>query len=106
MNYPLYDELIKRINETQDKNIDIEQMCLTINSLAYLDKEIAADHYEEIYALLLHHEEVINQGVLFSKIPNDGKPLPGDSGVLYVPAKLLVKPRQLVDQYLKYYSQS
>lgn len=102
--YPLYDELIKQIKENREKNIDLSQMCLTINSLALLDESSANDHYEEIYALLLHHECVENKGILFSKIPNDGKVLPGDNGVLYNPGKLAVKPRQLIDQYLEFYS--
>lgn len=104
MNYPLYDELLRLIAEKQDKNIDIPEMCMTINSLAFWPKDLAADHYEEIYTLLLHHECVQNQGVIFSKVPNDGKTLPGDSGVLYTPQKLPVKPRQLIDQYIEFYS--
>lgn len=101
--YPLYDELIKQIKEKRDKNIDIAQMCSTINSLAYLDKSISVEHYEELYVLLLHHDCVENNGILFSKIPNDGKTLPGDNGILYTPEKIPVRPRQLIDQYLDYY---
>jgi len=102
--YPLYNELIRQINEKQESNIDISQMCLTINSLAFLDKEASKEHYEELYCLLLHHETVENDGILFSKVPNDGKTLPGDNGVLYTPEKLPVKPRQIINQYLEYYS--
>jgi hypothetical protein len=102
--YPLYDELIKQIKEKPNKNIDISQMCLTINSLSFLDKETATEHYEEIFALLMHHEYVENNGILFSKVPNDGNILPGDSGVLYTPEKLPVRARQLIDQYIEYYS--
>jgi hypothetical protein len=99
--YPLYDELMKQIKEKQNKNIDISTMCSTINSLAFLEN--AHEHYEELYVLLLHHECVENNGILFSKIPNDGKTLPGDNGILYNPEKMAVKPRQLIDQYLEYY---
>jgi len=102
--YPLYDELIKRIEEKENKIIDNSQMCATINSLAFMDKKSASEHYEEIYVLLLHHEFIVNQGVLFSKIPNDGKTLPGDNGVLYTAQKLPVKAKQLVNEYIEYYS--
>lgn len=101
--YPLYDKLINQIKDNREKNIDLTQMSLTINSLAFLDEASANDHYEEIYGLLLHHECVENNGVLFSKIPNAGNVLPGDNGILYTPGKLPVKPRQLIAQYLEYY---
>jgi hypothetical protein len=101
--YPLYDKLIEQIKEKKDNNINIDQLCLTINALAFLDKNDAIDHYQEMYALLLHHELVINNGVLFSKIPNEGKLLHGEK-VLYTPAKMPVQPRQLIAQYIDYYS--
>lgn len=98
--YPLYDYLMTQIN---NQPIDLHQVGLTINGIAEL--EDANDHYQEIQALILHHESVINSNIVFSKIPHEGKVLPGDKGLLYVLAKLPLITKQLIYQYLIYYSQ-
>ena len=59
--YPLYEELSKRVNLRINKGIDIKRVCTTINSIwQTMTTEEAQDHYNEIAALILHHELLEN----------------------------------------------
>src|SRR5665648_304521 len=82
--YPLYDELLKRSEEREEKGIDVKRVCTTINNIAQtLSAEETKAHYREIGALILHHELLSNNGVLLSHIPFGGKVMIGGKGVLH-----------------------
>ena len=104
MDYPLYEELLRQVIEKKDNSIDVSMVCSTINSLAYQDNNISNDHYNEIAALILHHELIINSGILLSTISNDGKLLPGNKGILYNFLKLPPLLKQIIAQYIEFYS--
>lgn len=100
--YPLYDDLIRRIEARTEKGIDIKRVCTTINNIIQtLAPEDAAEHYREIGALILHHELMNNGGVLLSPIPYDGKVMVGGKGVLYYIMNLPPLLQQIIAQYVE-----
>jgi hypothetical protein len=102
LNYPLYEELLKQVNEKKDQTLNVQDLCLTINNISQLPINDQTDHYEEIYALMLHHEN-INNNFLSHYIVNDGKLMPGNKNILYVHSKLTFKLMQIISQYIDYY---
>lgn len=101
LKYPLYEELIKKVNEKQDQNIDI---CQTINAIS-LNNEDYAEHYEEIEAIILYYELTTNSNILLTTTPFDGKMLPGNKGLLNTLIKLPLPLRKILLQYIIYYAQ-
>ena len=100
--YPLYDELVKRVEARTEKTIDIKRICTTINniSLTHTPSE-TTEHYREIGALILHHEYLSNNGVLLSPIPFDGKVMVGGKGVLHFIMNLPPNLQQIIAQYVE-----
>lgn len=100
--YPLYDELLKRVEARNEKGIDIKRICTTINGISQSMKtENANHHYEEIAALILHHEISNNNGVLLSSIPYDGRVMTGGKGILHYPMNLPPLLQQIIAQYIE-----
>ena len=100
--YPLYDELVKRVESRTEKSIDIKRICTTINNIGQtLPSEEAASHYREIGALILHHELLANNGVLLSSIPFEGKVMVGGKGVLHYIMNLPPNLQQIIAQYVE-----
>lgn len=100
--YPLYDELLKQVEERTEKAIDIKRVCTTINNIAQtLPPEAAAEHYREIGALVLHHELISNGGVLLSPVPYDGKVMVGGKGVLHYITNMPPILQQIIAQYVE-----
>lgn len=102
MKYPLYDELLKQVNEKEDYNIDAMIVCQTINNIS-LNNSDAVDHYEEIGALIMHYECLTNSNILLTLTPFDGKVLPGNKGILNTLVKFPVTLRRIIYQYLQHY---
>ena len=100
--YPLYDELVKRVEVRTEKGIDIRKVCTTINTISQVLKpEEAAEHYKEIGALILHHEIISNGGVLLSPVPYDGKVMVGGKGILHYIMNFPPILQQIIAQYVE-----
>ena len=102
--YPLYDELVKRVNQKPDKPIDTSHLCQTINAIS-LNNADATDHYEEIHALIIHYESITNSNILLTTTPFDGKVLPGNKGVLNTLIKIPAPLRKILLEYIDYYAE-
>ena len=103
--YPLYDELVKQVNARTEKGIDVKRVCTTINTIAQTHTpEEVSEHYREIGALILHHELLINNGVLLSTVPYDGRVMVGGKGVLHNIMNLPPLLQQIIAQYIEDHS--
>lgn len=101
--YPLYDHLLETVRTNALKTIDANHICTTLNNITLMPTDLAKEHYDELFALSLHHDLVENDGILLSKIPHDGVLLPGGKSVLYTLAKLPNTLRQILVEYINYY---
>lgn len=102
--YPLYDNLLEKVKQRTDKSIDIKRVCTTINNIPqFLDEKETADHYDEIFALIIHHDLLNNGGLILSNVPFDGKTMVGGRGVLYNIAKFPPSLLQIIAQYIDEY---
>ena len=104
MQYPLYDKLLAEVRCKEEKNIDMNKICTLINNLSLMDTEESTQHYEEIQAIIIHHDLVHNDGILLSLVPNEGKLMPGGKSILYTLIKLPNLLRQIIAQYIEFYS--
>jgi hypothetical protein len=103
--HPLYDKLVKNINDSQIKNIDVGRVCSTINNFwKDLPKDQASFHYEWIASLILHHYILSNKGNITSSTCYNCKLMPGDSGELYTISNLPIDLQQIIAEYLVYYN--
>ncbi|MEO6066738.1 MAG: hypothetical protein ABIQ41_02010 [Gemmatimonadales bacterium] len=100
--YPLYDELVRRVEFRTEKEIDIKRVCMTINSIATTHTpEQTNEHYREIGALILHHELLTKNGVLLSSVAHEGRVMVGGKGVLYNIMNLPPLLQQIIAQYIE-----
>lgn len=106
MSYELYDFLLARSKERDEKNIEIDKLCQTINNIVLLDDKSSKEHYDELQFLLLYHESLKNNKVLLTKIPYNGIEQQGERGVKYL-FRQLNDPQlqQLINEYIIYYSE-
>jgi len=103
--YPLYDELVKRVEARVEKNIDIKRVCKTITNISLsLSQEDTLEHYNEIQALIIHYEILSNNGMLLSSVPFDGKVMAGRKGVLNFIMNLPPLLQQIIAQYVENYA--
>lgn len=103
--HPLYDLLLKRVTETQNKNVDITRLCSTINSIGQnASREEANFHYNWIGSLILHHEILSNNGVLLTTLPFNCKLMTGESGELFTISHLPPILQQILAEYIDYYA--
>lgn len=103
--YPLYDELLKKVENRKDKaGIDVKRVCSTINNLSqFLSAEEAKKHYDEICGLIIHHD-VLNRGMMTNIIPYEGKTMAGGKGILYSSINLPPLLQQIIAQYIEEYA--
>ena len=101
--YPLYDKLLADVKAKDIKNIDMFKLCHTIKNLDLLNQPDAQDHYEEIQALMVHHDMLHNGKMLLAEVPNDGKLLPGGKCILYTLIKIPTIFQQILVQYIELY---
>lgn len=100
--YPLYDELVKRVEARLEKAIDIKRVCKTINNISLsLRPEDALEHYREIQALIIHYEILSNGGIILSPVPFDGKVMAGRKGILNYIMNLPPLLQQIIAQYVE-----
>lgn len=100
--YPLYDELVRRVNARDEKGIDINRVCTTINNIANTHSpDQIQDHYREIHALVLHHELLSNNGVILAHVPYEGKVMVGGKGLLYYIMNFPPLLQQIIAEYLE-----
>ncbi|HSW76541.1 MAG TPA: hypothetical protein VLG50_05825 [Candidatus Saccharimonadales bacterium] len=104
MQYPLYDKLLADARHKDEKNIDMVTLCQILNNISLLDMEQAKDHYEEIFAIIIHHEKINHGGIMLSLIPNDGKLLPGGKSILYIFIKLPKMLKLILLAYVEHYT--
>lgn len=103
--FPLYDMLLERAKEQSNNYFDIGCICVTINNIAQtLTTEEANFHYNNIGALIIHHDLLTNKGLLLSPIPYTGKVMVGNRGILYTISNLPTLLQQIISKYLEYYS--
>ncbi len=101
--YPLYDELSRQVKARTEKSIDIKRICATINNISQtLSADEAYSHYREIGALILHHELLVNNGVLLSSVSHEGKVMVGGKGILYYMIRFPSTLQQIIAQYIEY----
>ena len=103
LQYPLYDELLRRVNEKEDKTFNAHEICMTLNAIARMSPEHQKLHYEEIAALILHHELVDNNGIRLLYIPYEGKQMPNDN-ILHNSTKFPLLLKYIIVEYINYYS--
>lgn len=100
--YPLYDDLLQRVESRAEKAIDIKRVCKTINNISLsLEAEDAMEHYREIQALIIHYEILNNGGVILSSVPFDGKVMTGRKGILNHMMNLPPLLQQIIAQYVE-----
>lgn len=100
--YPLYDELLRRVEARTEKGIDIKRICTTINNIATTHSPgETIEHYREIGSLILHHELLANNGVLLSPVPYEGRVMVGGKGILHSIMNLPPLLQQIIAQYIE-----
>lgn len=100
--YPLYDSLVAKVEARKEKGINIKQICTTIINLSQtLPVEEAKKHYDEIAALILHHEIKSNGGIILSPVPYEAKVMIDNKGLLYVMMNLPPVLQQILAQYIE-----
>ena len=100
--YPLYDHLVSQVSQRTETNIDIKRVCVTINNIGQtLNQEDALEHYQEIGALILHHEAITNGNVILSCVPYDSKVMVGGKGILHYIMNLPPVLQQIIAQYIE-----
>ena len=98
--YPLYDELLAKVNSRASSSIDIKRLSTTINKIAQTcNREEAEEHYTEIAALILHHQTLSEKQITYN-IPYGGKPMFNDKGILYVITNLPPILQQIIAEYI------
>lgn len=105
--YPLYDLLVAKARERNECNMNVDYICKTINDLALLPLTEAQEHYDELHALLLHHDLITNKGILLSLIPNEGKTLASNkssTAIKYIFNKIPNSFRPILNEYIIHYS--
>lgn len=103
IHYPLYEELLQRVNMKEDKTFNAHEICMTLNAIARMQPESQKEHYEEIAALILHHESVDNSGIRLLSIPYEGKQMPNDN-ILHNFIKFPLLLKYIIVEYIQYYS--
>jgi hypothetical protein len=102
--YPLFDELVRRINERNGTGIDIKIVCNTINNMSqYMPKSEYNKHYDEIEALIIHYHSLQTKNEMTNIY--DVKLMAGGKGLLYTIEKIDPHLQQIIAEYLIYYSQ-
>lgn len=100
--YPLYDELVRRVEARTDKCIDIKRVCTTINNIPQsMSTDDAIRHHSEIAALILHYDIVHNGGILTSPVPYEGRVMAGGKGILHYLTNLPPLLQQILAQYIE-----
>lgn len=103
--YPLYDKLLAKVKENPNRLIDVKKICSTINAICTNLSEIdRLDHYEEIAALIVHHESLKNDGILLSNVPYNGKVMIGGKGILYYMVSFPTELQHILYYYLEEYA--
>lgn len=99
--YPLYEELVRKVEARKDKGVDINRVCLTITNIERIvdNKELAAEHYEEIIWLITHHH-IVTKGVE-TPIPYDVKIMIGGKGILGCMDNMPPMLQQILAQYIE-----
>lgn len=85
--YPLYDQLLASVTARGTYDVDIKRVCNTISGLAqHLPPAQATEHYEEIQALIIHHDALTSLPTAASSspqpVPYGGTVMVGGKGVL------------------------
>lgn len=100
-NYPLYDILVERVNNRENKVIDIGTVCATINNIeSTLTKEQAESHYKEIYGLIVHHELKSNGHLSNGSLPYNSSTMISGKGILFDITKLPALLQQIIAEYI------
>lgn len=94
--FPVYDELKASVEKNPPPHHD--KLCAAIAALP-------EEHWEFIYALILHHNE-ITQSSSFHKIPYGGTLLHGGKGVIYKAESLPPLLLKILDGYVNKVSTS
>ena len=98
--YPLYDELLKRVRESEDKTLDVRKICTSIKSIGQTNTpDQVAEHYREIGALIIHHVVITTGGL--PSIPFEGKVMIGGKGLLFQVTNLPTLLQQIIWKYLE-----
>lgn len=100
--YPLYEKLLEEIKKKEDVPINVMNCCEAINNIALLDHP--EEHYQEIQALIMHHDALHHDNILLSKTPNDGYVLPSGKDVMYQFNKCPGVLKKIIIEYLLFYS--
>lgn len=104
--YPLYDMLRERAQQRVDAGIDVKRVCLTISFMSENMKQPGvAEHYEEIAALMIHHELLTTNTLPLSGAPTGAQVLRGGKGLLVRCANMSPQLIAILTQYIEHYSQ-
>lgn len=100
--YPLYDYLANKAEVNRDKIIDLTSLCATITQMSY--DGTCPDymkHYEEIAALIIHHDLISNRGVSLSHLPYEGKTMSNGKGIMHNFANFPPKLQRIIAYYVE-----
>lgn len=98
--YPLYDILCEKVNNTKNVEIDIKLLCNNINNISNnLQTNDYLEHYNEICAMIIHHGILSNttNNIL---LPYGSKIMFGGKGILFTITKLDPILQHILAQYI------
>lgn len=116
MNFPLYDDLLKQVNELgEDKKIDITRVCYTINNIyKNLPDKDAKYHYKKIGYLMIHHSKITDNPDIkvfgnqminrFNMMPYNSQIMMGNKGILSAMENLPPLLQKIITQYVENFS--
>lgn len=99
---PLYGDLLNTVKKNKESQfVDIKKVCQTVKTMgSYLTKEELKEHYDIIYALILHHDALQNRGKSLSVSPYQTRILNGGKGIIVMFPSLPVTLQRIVAQYI------
>lgn len=107
MTYELYEFLERKAHESEilGKEIDVGKICSTINNIkTKMTTQQSAEHYSEIYALILHYVSLQHSDHPNITHPYESKIMAGGKGLLFNIEALPAKIQKILAEYVEFYS--
>lgn len=100
--YPLYDEIVAKLNGEPLKEVNLTKICSTINIICrnHSDHD-ALEHYREIGALMLHFY-ILSRGIVptANNFPYKGKVMAGGKGILTFAKEMPIELQMIISRYI------
>ncbi len=102
--FPLYERLFRKVKHNHTDVIDIGKICSTITNIKSLESPCCDMHFNNIAALIIHHE-ILTGGALLSTRPYDIRVFTGGKGIIVKMLNLPKPLQQIIAEYIKEYSE-